>query len=178
MDSLQEVLPKAGLVYSEKGNLNQVLSKPKILALKSVSLLQLQEMEMKAKNLDKHMDVSDGVIDGGKAIFSNETMVREKDLQGPASTNVVSYPVLFSVCRWKGLTQCFSFLAISLDDVWVIHINNFFNLFLQTFNNSKRVRDLLFLRSITYVRICEILLQELVELKPFMQKLVVEKEWR
>jgi hypothetical protein len=60
----------------------------------------------------------------------------------------------------------------------VIHINNFFNLFLQTFNNSKRGRDLLFLRSITYVRICEILLQELVELKPFMQKLVVEKEWR
>lgn len=90
MDPLQEVLPKAGLVYSEKGNLSQVLSKPKILALKSVSLLQLQEMEMKAKNLDKHMDVSDEIIEGGKLIYSNEAMVREKDLEGSASTNVVS----------------------------------------------------------------------------------------
>ena len=47
-------------------------------------------MEMKAKNLDKHMDVSDEIIEGGKLIYSNEAMVREKDLEGSASTNVVS----------------------------------------------------------------------------------------
>ena len=31
---LTEVLPKAGLVYSEKGNLSEVLCKPKLLPLK------------------------------------------------------------------------------------------------------------------------------------------------
>jgi hypothetical protein len=29
--TISEVLPKAGLVYSEKGNLSEVLSKPKVL---------------------------------------------------------------------------------------------------------------------------------------------------
>ena len=42
---LQEVLPKAGLVYSEKGNLSEVLCKPKIMAIKSPSLEKLEEME-------------------------------------------------------------------------------------------------------------------------------------
>ena len=35
---LQEVLPKAGLVYSEKGNLSEVLCKPKIMPIKSITL--------------------------------------------------------------------------------------------------------------------------------------------
>ena len=51
MEGLQEILPKAGLVYSEKGNLNEILSKPKILSIQSVSLIKLQEMETKAKAL-------------------------------------------------------------------------------------------------------------------------------
>ena len=42
---LQEVLPKAGLVYSEKGNLSEVLCKPKVMAIKSPSLEKLEEME-------------------------------------------------------------------------------------------------------------------------------------
>lgn len=42
---LQEVLPKAGLVYSEKGNLSEVLCKPKIMAIKSPSLEKLEQME-------------------------------------------------------------------------------------------------------------------------------------
>ena len=50
-EPLQEVLPKAGLVYSEKGNLSEVLCKPKILPIKSVSLQKLEEMEKKAKEL-------------------------------------------------------------------------------------------------------------------------------
>lgn len=31
---IREILPKAGLVYSEKGNLGEVLSKPKIMPIK------------------------------------------------------------------------------------------------------------------------------------------------
>eukprot|EP00232_Nephroselmis_pyriformis_P022137 CAMPEP_0182865018 /NCGR_PEP_ID=MMETSP0034_2-20130328/7472_1 /TAXON_ID=156128 /ORGANISM="Nephroselmis pyriformis, Strain CCMP717" /LENGTH=72 /DNA_ID=CAMNT_0024997299 /DNA_START=322 /DNA_END=540 /DNA_ORIENTATION=- len=49
--ALQEVLPKAGLVYSEKGNLSEVLCKPKIMALKSVTLEQLEEMERMAAQM-------------------------------------------------------------------------------------------------------------------------------
>ena len=45
---LQEVLPKAGLVYSEKGTLSEVLCKPKILPIKSVTLEILEQMEKDA----------------------------------------------------------------------------------------------------------------------------------
>ena len=45
---LQEVLPKAGLVYSEKGNLSEVLCKPKIMPIKSSVLQKLEEMESQA----------------------------------------------------------------------------------------------------------------------------------
>ena len=45
---LQEVLPKAGLVYSEKGNLSEVLCKPKIMPIKSVTLEKIEEMEAQA----------------------------------------------------------------------------------------------------------------------------------
>ncbi len=47
--TIQEVLPKAGLVYSEKGNLSEVMCKPKIMALKSVTLERLEAMEREAK---------------------------------------------------------------------------------------------------------------------------------
>jgi len=43
---LQEVLPKAGLVVSEKGQLTEVLCKPKILPLKSVTLERIEKMEV------------------------------------------------------------------------------------------------------------------------------------
>jgi hypothetical protein len=42
---LQEVLPKTGLVYSEKGNLNELLCKPKIMPIKSRTLVQLEALE-------------------------------------------------------------------------------------------------------------------------------------
>ena len=45
---LQEVLPKAGLVYSEKGNLSEVLCKPKIMPIKSITLEKLEQMEAAA----------------------------------------------------------------------------------------------------------------------------------
>ena len=47
---LQEVLPKAGLVYSEKGNLSEVLCKPKIMPIKSATLEKLEKMEAQASN--------------------------------------------------------------------------------------------------------------------------------
>jgi len=43
--AVSEVLPKAGLVVSEKGNLTEVLCRPKLLPLKSVTLQRLEEME-------------------------------------------------------------------------------------------------------------------------------------
>ena len=45
-NGLQEVLPKAGLVVSEKGNLTEILCKPKIMPLKSITLQKLEEMEV------------------------------------------------------------------------------------------------------------------------------------
>lgn len=45
---IQEVLPKAGLVYSEKGNLSEVLCKPKIMPIKSVALERLETLEKEA----------------------------------------------------------------------------------------------------------------------------------
>lgn len=44
--AIQEVLPKAGLVVSEKGNLTEILCKPKIMQLKSITLQKLEEMEV------------------------------------------------------------------------------------------------------------------------------------
>lgn len=46
--TLQEVLPKAGLVYSEKGNLSEVLCKPKIMPIKSLTLEKIEDMEAQA----------------------------------------------------------------------------------------------------------------------------------
>eukprot|EP00403_Amphidinium_massartii_P017961 CAMPEP_0178421404 /NCGR_PEP_ID=MMETSP0689_2-20121128/26629_1 /TAXON_ID=160604 /ORGANISM="Amphidinium massartii, Strain CS-259" /LENGTH=76 /DNA_ID=CAMNT_0020042913 /DNA_START=109 /DNA_END=337 /DNA_ORIENTATION=+ len=42
---IPEILPKAGLVYSEKGNLSEVLCKPKIMPIKSGTLEQIEQME-------------------------------------------------------------------------------------------------------------------------------------
>lgn len=38
-------MPKAGLVYSEKGNLSETLCKPKILPIKSANLEKIEELE-------------------------------------------------------------------------------------------------------------------------------------
>ena len=48
----QEVLPKAGLVYSENGNLSELLCKPKVMAIKSPSLEKLEEMEKMAMDYE------------------------------------------------------------------------------------------------------------------------------
>ena len=48
---IKEIMPKAGLVYSEKAALSEILCKPKILPLKSVTLQKLEEMESNLANL-------------------------------------------------------------------------------------------------------------------------------
>ena len=45
---IAEVLPKTGLVYSEKGNLTEVLSKPKLMPLKSSHQLRMEKLEKDA----------------------------------------------------------------------------------------------------------------------------------
>ena len=42
---IPEILPKAGLVYSEKGNLSETLCKPKIMSIKSSTLEQIEKWE-------------------------------------------------------------------------------------------------------------------------------------
>jgi len=42
------VIAKAGLVYSEKSTLSEILSKPKIMPLKSITLQKIEEMEKEA----------------------------------------------------------------------------------------------------------------------------------
>ena len=44
-DTIKEIFPKTGLVYSERGGLAEVLCKPKIMPLKSAVLEQLQKIE-------------------------------------------------------------------------------------------------------------------------------------
>jgi len=44
-------MPKAGLVYSEKAALSEILCKPKILPLKSVTLQKLEQMEGNLANM-------------------------------------------------------------------------------------------------------------------------------
>jgi hypothetical protein len=48
---LEEVLPRTGLVFSERGSLSEVLCKPKILPLKSATLLRMEQLERKASQL-------------------------------------------------------------------------------------------------------------------------------
>eukprot|EP00981_Chlorochromonas_danica_P001234 scaffold268_cov210-Ochromonas_danica.AAC.29 len=49
---IAEILPKSGLVYSEKGGFAEVLCKPKILPLKSAVLEQLQRLDNVATSED------------------------------------------------------------------------------------------------------------------------------
>ena len=45
LDALKEVAPKQGVPIKEKGELAEILCKPKILPLKSITLQKLEEME-------------------------------------------------------------------------------------------------------------------------------------
>lgn len=69
---MREILPKAGLVYSEKGNLGEVLCKPKIMPIKSVTLEKLEEMEKQAASAetpaaDANPETAEGIRGAGAA---------------------------------------------------------------------------------------------------------------
>lgn len=51
-NGISEILPKSGLVYSEKGGFAEILCKPKILPLKSSVLEQLQKFENTQEELN------------------------------------------------------------------------------------------------------------------------------
>ena len=53
---LKEIIPRNGLVYSEKGSFSEILCKPKILPLKSLTLQKLEEMEKKLQMDAKNMN--------------------------------------------------------------------------------------------------------------------------
>ena len=48
-EPIAEVLPSSGLVHSERGPLMEVLCKPKIMALKSVTLERIEQLEAVAR---------------------------------------------------------------------------------------------------------------------------------
>mmetsp|Transcript_2159 Transcript_2159/g.3790 ORF Transcript_2159/g.3790 Transcript_2159/m.3790 type:complete len:106 (+) Transcript_2159:36-353(+) len=45
LEEIDPIMPRAGLVYSEKSNLTEVMCKPKILPLKSHTLQKLEQLE-------------------------------------------------------------------------------------------------------------------------------------
>ena len=42
---MQEVLPKSGLVFSERSNLTEILCKPKTLPIKSMVIRKMEQLE-------------------------------------------------------------------------------------------------------------------------------------
>eukprot|EP00775_Hariotina_reticulata_P003795 gene3795-4053_t len=68
---LQEVLPKSGLVVSEKGGLTELLCKPKILPLKSVTLQKLEEMEAELARVNQQQ-LAAARPQTGAARFANQ----------------------------------------------------------------------------------------------------------
>jgi len=57
---IEEILPKVGLVYSEKANLSEVLCKPKIMPIKSMTIAKIEKMQKDAANpvkADKEVDI-------------------------------------------------------------------------------------------------------------------------
>ena len=57
---LREVLPKSGLVYSERGGLTETLCKPKIMPLKSAVLEQLERLEQASLEEELNEQGGDG----------------------------------------------------------------------------------------------------------------------
>lgn len=50
LKKLKEIIPNSGIVYNEKHEFPEVLCKPKLLPLKSMTIKKLEEME---KNFEK-----------------------------------------------------------------------------------------------------------------------------
>ena len=62
---IREVLPKSGLVFSERGNLSEVLCKPKILPLKSIVLEQLANIDKLQEQVEDLSNEKEKETSGG-----------------------------------------------------------------------------------------------------------------
>jgi len=51
LTKLREIIPKNGIVYNEKNEFSEVLCKPKLMPLKSVTIKKLEELEKNFENL-------------------------------------------------------------------------------------------------------------------------------
>ena len=87
--TVSEVIPKSGLVFSEKGCLTYALCKPKVMAIKSVTLQKLEEMEKKAAGLGRvdvdeaaawHARAREGA--GRRGGDGNEAAAKEVEMAG------------------------------------------------------------------------------------------------
>jgi BBSome-interacting protein 1 len=52
---LKEVVPKNGIIFNEKSEFSEVLCKPKLLPLKSVTIRKLEELEKNFEKANKEM---------------------------------------------------------------------------------------------------------------------------
>ncbi len=52
-NNLKEVIPKSGILFSEKVEFNEILCKPKLLPLKSMTIRKLEELERNFEKLNK-----------------------------------------------------------------------------------------------------------------------------
>jgi len=53
-DTITEILPRTGLVYSEQAALAESLCKPKIIPIKSATLEKLEKLEKEAKTAEEN----------------------------------------------------------------------------------------------------------------------------
>ena len=79
---LTEVLPKTGLVYSERGGLTEILCKPKIMPLKSEVLKKLEKIEqqtLETNNGEEKDQSEEETINVNKEVKEEEIYNSEKE---------------------------------------------------------------------------------------------------
>ncbi len=102
---LSEVLPKSGLVFSEKGCLTYVLCKPKIMPIKSVTLQKLEEMEKKAAELGR-VDIDEHTINQvNTAAANNLEKIKQKANQAEGKTSTKSSTPTFETASDSSVTE-------------------------------------------------------------------------
>jgi BBSome-interacting protein 1 len=52
-NNLKEVIPKSGIIFNEKVDFNEILCKPKLLPLKSMTIRKLEELEKNFEKINK-----------------------------------------------------------------------------------------------------------------------------
>jgi BBSome-interacting protein 1 len=55
LKKLREIIPNSGIVYNEKHEFPEVLCKPKLLPLKSMTIKKLEELEKNFEKINQEM---------------------------------------------------------------------------------------------------------------------------